>query len=127
MGTLQQQNEESRLETSIKLETALGDIEKLDSQNNLLQSELEQKSAALENMLTVSKIKDENIEEMKEAKSALETDNADLKLAIQSLSNQVNKEKNDSMLEEVKKANEELQSKLETGIKKSKDIHEQLA
>merc|ERR1712156_149703 len=56
--------------------------------------------------------------------------NADLKLAIQSLSNQVRESEeksNENDLKDMELKNEELKSKLENEMKKSLEIHDQLA
>merc|ERR1712223_1001668 len=102
----------------------------LETAKSKIALQLEEKSAALENILSVSKVKDTTVDELRASKTALEEDNADLKLAIQSLSNQVRESEaksNENDFKNMEIKNEELKSKLENEMKKSLEIHDQLA
>ena len=72
-----------------KIEAIKTHVLELETAKSKIALQLEEKSAALENILSVSKMKDTTVDELRASKTAMEEDNADLKLAIQSLSNQV--------------------------------------
>merc|ERR1712217_6770 len=72
-----------------KIEAIKIHVLELETAKSKIALQLEEKSAALENILSVSKMKDTTVDELRASKTAMEEDNADLKLAIQSLSNQV--------------------------------------
>merc|ERR1712223_993450 len=112
-----------------KIEAIKTHVLELENAKSKIALQLEEKSAALENIISVSKIKDTTVDELRASKKAMEEDNADLKLAIQSLSNQVRESEaksNENDLKNMEIKNEELKSKLENEMKKSLEIHDQL-
>merc|ERR1712045_909728 len=113
-----------------KIEAIKTHVLELETAKSKIALQLEEKSAALENIISVSKMKDTTLDELRASKTAMEEDNADLKLAIQSLSNQVREREaksNENEIKDMELKNEELKSKLEIEMKKSLEIHDQLA
>jgi len=129
---LETDQEKQKCEQEQEEEIKKNKIKEFTTLVSSLQTEVQQKKLAIENLSSFNKIKDKELDELKEKKENLDCVNSEIKMEILSVSTKSREisDKNETCIEEIqhlRMKNNELQEKLQLEMKKSVEIHDQLA
>merc|ERR1719445_1492984 len=107
-------------------------LEELNSIAGGLESEVKQKNMTIENLTSVNKVKGRELDELKIQKEKLEKTNREINAEIISGNRKMEELKDkcecqEEEIKDLKMKNIATQEKIETEMKKSIDIHDQLA